>query len=850
MKIKLFYSYSHIDEIYRNKLEAHLAILRDDGLIDEWYDRKIKPGDDWNQEIEKNIETAHIILLLLSQDFINSESCKKEVDTAMKLKKEQNIILLPIILKVCSWKDINNLSKIQALPKDGRPIKKWSDQDEAWQDVYQGIKINVKDIRKNIIPRLKNEFKNELLHNPIVGYTLDKLFVYPDILEVAKSNQKLENNEIDSVKLKDIKNFKHKYILIEGEEQSGKTSLSNMLYLHYIDTEFYPVLISGKDISGKADIENIINKNFIKQYDCSEKYFSLDKEKIILIVDDIDESSANDDNYAKFLQAINSYFEYAIIFIDKLSNLLDKTTKHDCFYNCHDYTIKYLGHKKRDEIIKKCIANDENMDFDINNTDQLARLDKDTQYINNIIGPNFIPSYPFFIISIFNVAEALIQQDMSQTSYGHCYHTIITLQLSRLDIRPDRMNEYFNFLTYFSYFIFNEGKNNIPNDKLAVFKKEYSNNYIVDEKIIDKLIMANILINKNNLYSFQYIYIYYYFVAKYISENINDKKVKNQFENLISTIHKKDSSNIIIFITHHTKSNLLLDEILINSMSNFEKFTEATLEKYETKFIDDEIKKLAEITFPSEGHNIDKTRSLRLKEKDNLQPIIDKKENEIENDENNLLLVEIRKSAKNIEIIGQIMKNQYGTFKKNKLYELFEEGQNVGLRLLKSFIDLMNHNTDELNYFFQKRLLKMAKEKNKNISKENAMLISKQLVTRFSYSIIFGWLYKISSSLGYDKLIGIANEVNDKTNSIASNLINLSIHTWYKKELDIEKLKFLYKKFDKDKNYVAIHILKDIVARHIYMHKVDYKKKQQIDSLLKFSVQKQITAQEKLKISH
>ena len=840
MKIKLFYSYSHKDEDDRDELEKHLKTLKNNNLIDEWHDRKIIAGSKWEKEINSEMENANIILLLFSHDFIASKSCQKEVNKALDLEQDKDTVFIPIILKKCAWTDVTGMSNILALPKDGKPVNLWDDKDTAWNNVYQGIKKQVEKLKGKMKPTLKDDFKETLLKNPIMDCTLDKLFVFPDILEINKSEQKLENNEINSEKLKDIKTFKDSYILIEGEEQSGKTSLCRMLYLHYEKTDFYPIMINGKDITGKADIKNIVNKAHQKQYDSNTEYWSLAKEKRILIIDDANYKNANDKNYAIFLQSIKENFEHAIILIDELSNLSNKSAEHNYFYLFNDYSIKSLGYAKRDELIKKCIANDEDVEFNTENKAQIARLDKDTRHVNAIIGSNLVPSYPFFIVSAFNIIE---YSDMKETSYGHCYHAMITMQLYRANIKAGNMDEYFKFLTEFSYFIFKKNKNSASQNELDEFIKAHKENYFFDEKIIANLISSSSLINKNNMYSFQYIYTYYYFVAKYLADHINEQDIKYQIKGLLSNIHKKDSSNIIVFITHHTEDEYLLDSILLNTMANFKKFSVASLKKNETKFITKHMKRLENITIPSENHNPENTRQEELKRKDISKPTVDKLENEAENEDENLLLIEIRKSAKSIEIIGQIMINQSGTFKKDMLSQLFREGQNSGLRLLKSFIDLMNNNENAMDEIIQQRISDIAKEKGLELSKDEI----KSFVTRFSYSIIFGWLYKIVDSLGSNKLIEIFDKVDNQTNTPASKLINFSIHAWYKKEIDFNKLKLLCKDFDNDENYTAKYILKDIVSRHIYMHKLDFKEKQKINSLLGFDVKEQLSVQSKLK---
>ena len=102
-------------------------------------------------------------------------------------------------------------------------------------------------------------------------------------------------------------------------------------------------------------------------------------------------------------------------------------------------------------------------------------------------------------------------------------------------------------------------------------------------------------------------------------------------------------------------------------------------------------------------------------------------------------------------------------------------------------------------------------------------------------------LHKIAHSIGYDKIIEMADIVNNKTNTEASKLINISIHTWYKKELDIDEIRKLNDEFSD--NQFAQRILKDIVIQHLYMHKVDYREKQRLSSILNLPIEGQIMAQ-------
>ena len=155
-RIKIFYSYSHKDERLRNKLEIHLKILKRKGLIEEWHDRKIKPGDVGESEIDSHIETADIVLLLISADFIASDYCyNKELRKALAKHKSGEAKVIPIILRPIEWHDAP-FGKLQALPRDGKPVMTWKNKDEAWLDVIKGIQRTITQIVSSRSVHLQN----------------------------------------------------------------------------------------------------------------------------------------------------------------------------------------------------------------------------------------------------------------------------------------------------------------------------------------------------------------------------------------------------------------------------------------------------------------------------------------------------------------------------------------------------------------------------------------------------------------------------------------------------------------------------------------------------------------------
>jgi len=146
--VRLFYSYSHKDETMRNELETHLKLLQRQGLIDTWHDRKIEAGEEWKRKIDENLERADIILLLVSADFIASDYCYEiEMKRALERHEKDEARVIPVILRDCKWNN-TPFAKLQALPKDSKAVKKWTDKDSAWRNVAEGIERVVEEIRK------------------------------------------------------------------------------------------------------------------------------------------------------------------------------------------------------------------------------------------------------------------------------------------------------------------------------------------------------------------------------------------------------------------------------------------------------------------------------------------------------------------------------------------------------------------------------------------------------------------------------------------------------------------------------------------------------------------------------
>src|SRR5438093_2897767 len=138
MPVKIFLCYARQDKKMLAELQNHLAGRRRDGTIETWCDQDIRAGREREPEIIRQLNTSHIILLLISSDFFASDYCQKQTKRALERHDSGEASIIPVILRHCNWQD-QPFGKLQSLPRDGKAVSKWPDRDDAFVDIVNGI---------------------------------------------------------------------------------------------------------------------------------------------------------------------------------------------------------------------------------------------------------------------------------------------------------------------------------------------------------------------------------------------------------------------------------------------------------------------------------------------------------------------------------------------------------------------------------------------------------------------------------------------------------------------------------------------------------------------------------------
>jgi tetratricopeptide (TPR) repeat protein len=169
----VFISYSHKDEIWKDRLKPHLGMLEKDGRLTIWDDRSIDGGETWFPEIKEAMERAAVAVCLISADYLNSNFCvKEEIPYFLDKRKNEGMLLLPVLIRACLWEEIDWLKSIQMLPRDCKAVAK--DFKDDWDTPFAEVAKRVISFLKEPKPEVI-ELKSLLKRIQPVQVDVDRL---------------------------------------------------------------------------------------------------------------------------------------------------------------------------------------------------------------------------------------------------------------------------------------------------------------------------------------------------------------------------------------------------------------------------------------------------------------------------------------------------------------------------------------------------------------------------------------------------------------------------------------------------------------------------------------------------
>ena len=792
--IRLFVSYSHLDKRFIDSFLRHTAPLRDEYGVDMWFDGNIDAGDDFWQRIDEHLKDRDIICLFVSSYYLNSPACKKEMQTAFDLRQSKGVSVIPIILSPCAWTDNRSISSKLAIPTDGVPVSKFSDQDDAWVNIYNSLKKVVLSYKRIKELSFDSKFVNFLedaslltkAHGNKEELRMNDIFVSPELEYLDLEHEKRKKLKFDEL----VQDFSiGQKIVLVGEDQSGKTTLAKAMMNGLKAKNFIPVYVKDEAELLQGDLEKRVYELFKSQYGV-EDAFIYDKDKIVPIVDDFHKARHKDNALERL-----SVFSQLILIVDTIFDL--DVFQERLTIGFQKFRIKQLKPSLRNELIKKWLNVSERPDTDpefINN--DFEQIDARTRMLDEALGKvlssGIMPAYPFFLLTMLSNYDTLNKPLNEEiTSQGYCYQALILLFLAREKVSNDKIDTYLNFLTEFAHAVFlNKG----PLSKVefdSFFTKYASEFNLVEGRnvLLQKLKSSGILrVTSYGNYGFDYPYLYYFFAGKYYAEHLDSTDDENagaqeEIERILDNLHKTENAYITIFLVHHSKDKSLIDKIVSRADSLFMDYQPATLNNEELAFFRSDVvskPKLLPI-----NNSAAKQRDEALRRQDEIE---ENQENVVSDDDEagTELSRELRRSIKTVEVLGSILRNRAGSLKNTTLSLLFGKGVTVHLRVISSFFELVKQIIAEDDYagFIREKIFVI----NPGLSAEKATEAAQNIFWNMNFGFIVGMIQRISIALGSKSLITISDTFCDAMATPASFIIKHNIAMQSTKNLRIGEL--------------------------------------------------------------
>lgn len=681
----------------------------------------------------------------------------------------------------------------------------------------QGFSLNIEYLN------FLNDIGSAFSHPDIEHLVIDNIYVYPNVRNLSSENTNIKRESSEN--LLDKQDFDK--IILVGDECCGKTTLLKKLYLDSINNGKLPILIDGVDIKKpkKYDYKKL-DVEIKKQYENLDitKLNNEVKEKI-LFIDNFDCIRGDEKTKKLFLDNINMFFDKIIITVSDSYDLSENQIKGNSIFE-HNFIkmeILKLGYRLRYDLINKW--NKLKSSCDESNKQLLLINDSSSNTINRIIGKNYIPSTPFFLLTMLQSMDTGHTSDMNTSSYGYYYQYLITSSLGAASVKKENLDEIFNYIKELSFYFYKQKKNEEHIDTLWDFNSTFCSSYglkVDCNPRLQLLVRAKILKSNNDYYSFKYPYIYYFFIAKYLSESLEDDDTSTIVNKLINTLDKRKSMNILMFLTHHSKDKSILDRIIIHTKTLFSQLEPTDL-GINARFIDKIIDSLPTINYQKVDcheyrQSIEDEKDNQLIEFDSDSDSDSDSESESESTENNPSLInlmnEFNLSFKSLDLLGQLTRNYYGSLKIEQKESLLSEAINAPLRALESIFSILRDDPDQALSMIEAKI-KEKIDNNETYSKLELNNISRKILFNLMSAITYSIIKKISASIGSYNLIPVIEKISKKGNTNALKLIELSTRLDIGSHGSISELKNLMK--DLDGSGLSITILRSMIRNYVYM---------------------------------
>lgn len=666
-------------------------------------------------------------------------------------------------------------------------------------------------------------------HPNVERICMSHIFVYPYLHDLDTDSLTTEPVRSD-ILISQLDTLQR--IIIRGEEQYGKTTLLHRLFSRYFEAGFIPLIVSGKDLHGSSPeaLQRRILRFVQEQYgdDAIVTYSQLAKDKKIILIDDLDTSGTHPDLLAKTLEQVEKHYQYIIATVSETFDLTELASSKaaEITRGFRKFKIAGFGLELRTEIIKRWAR----LSPQASELEFQKRVHEAQSIIDTVIGKGLVPTSALSVLILLQTIETGQRTALANAGLAQYYEYMVRRALIDAKVKADELDEVLNYLGGLAWMFSENPGIPIEQSQIEAFNAEFSKNIQKTDFLqrLDLLLRARILKKVGSCYLFRYPYIRFFFKAQYLSANMEDyPELKNYVTNCCRHLYLSENANTILFLTHHTSSKWIIKEVgavLARLLSDVPTLDISNDTAELNKWVTTTARVAIDVT-DVEGNR----RRQRAKE-DRLDRLPEKQQDkELSSLEELDLVGQVNLLFKTSEILGQILKNKYGSLEKALKSDLISHLLTGPLRGVNVFLQAIIAEPEAIIGMIGDRL----KEKLPSLSSEHADRIAQRYIFESLGNIADSFITRQGDLIGSPKLM------DDISNVVGSNstfkLVKVAAQLSYPNNIPFGDIELLAKELKN--NVFGFRLLQGLAARHMYMFSVPYDERQRLAHATQIDVQ-------------
>lgn len=663
--------------------------------------------------------------------------------------------------------------------------------------------------------------------------SLSDIYVYPDLkkLNIAgeKSNTVIKGTSV--LKLVDEKAC----IFVVGDDLSGKTALAKRLFVELRALGDVPVLIDGEKLGSSFDnIDHLVEDSFCKNYESSalNHYRQLDRGKRVVLVDNYNKLKLSDRSKIELLQSLRIHSFRLVVFSHDLElSFNDMAESADSSLGelpFTFYSILPFGLVNRNLFVEQWLMLDSTVQHDVSrfahNLESLNRV------IDTLVGKNYVPAYPCYLLAVLQATEMGADIDTRESTHGYLYELFIKTTIAKR-VSPGVFNTISVLLSYLAFWMYEQQLKHIGKTE---FRKLHDDLQIQIEVLPEfeiatrQLTELHVINHDNDSYSFRHSYIYYYYLAIYLRDQLSEEEFVGHARVLSKELYKEDNANTMLFLCHLSKKAPLLDMLVESADSQFKDVPLANIGT-DIAFLNTLYGTVSHLRLPN--GSAQKLRNQVLEDLDAArnQEIVfeEEKRHELENEAS--MLGKLNAALKTIQIVGQFLKNFPADLNRSEKDRVINSCSGLGRRALSSFLGMVEKNETEI----LEEMIFLIGRKKSGIDplkvRERAVTAVVALCDLASY----GFVYRISNALGSRELSATYNRVFSETETPIMKLVYVSLQLDHYDDFPESQVLKLGKELRN--NPFAFRLLRALVVRYLTLFPTNFRLKQHLSDLLNLS---------------